>query len=58
MSTAPKPVSEGTGLFIGACAVVIIWFWAAQRGGYIPKDAFQIIAVITVVLTVATWYMW
>lgn len=37
----PAPVSAGTGLFIGACAVAIIWAWAAQKGGYIKKDDFQ-----------------
>ena len=38
---APPPVSNGTGLFIGAAAVVIIWFYAFSRGGYVSKDSFQ-----------------
>lgn len=38
---APPPVSNGTGLFIGAAAVVIIWFYAFSRGGYVTKDNFQ-----------------
>jgi len=38
---APVAVGNGTLLYIGAAVVVIIWFWAFSRGGYISKDAFQ-----------------
>ena len=41
MMMAPSPVSNGTGLFIGAAAVVIIWFYSFSRGGYVSKDNFQ-----------------
>ena len=38
---APLPVTQGTGLYIGASFVVIIWFYAFYRGGYVSKDSFQ-----------------
>jgi hypothetical protein len=37
---APQPVSNGTALFIGAISVVIIWFGAFSKAGYISKDSF------------------
>jgi hypothetical protein len=37
----PKPVGEGTGVFIAFTVLCIVWFWAASRGGYISKDSFQ-----------------
>ena len=54
----PAPVNEGTGVFIGFFAMVIIFFWAMQTIGRISKDSFQIIAVITSTLGVATWLLW
>lgn len=38
---APKPISDGTGLYIGSVLLVIIWAWALSRGGYVTKDGFQ-----------------
>ena len=38
---APAPVSNATGLYIGAVLLVIIWAWAFSRGGIITKDGFQ-----------------
>jgi hypothetical protein len=38
---APTPVSEATGLYIGATLLVIIWAWALSRGGQITNDSFQ-----------------
>lgn len=40
-NAAPAPVGNGTALYVGAAVVVIIWFWAFSRGGYISKDSFQ-----------------
>lgn len=38
---APQPVNTGTGLFIAAAAVVIIWAWALSKGGYLSRDSLQ-----------------
>lgn len=35
-----SPISDGTGIFIAAVAMVIIWSWALARGHYVPKDCF------------------
>ena len=35
------PVIEGTGFFIGATLLVIIWAFAFWKGGYVTKDGFE-----------------
>jgi len=42
---APVPVSQGTALYIGAAFVIIIWFYAFHRGGYVSKDSFQYVSI-------------
>lgn len=37
------PVASGTALYFAAVCMVLIWAWAAQRGGYIKFDDFQYI---------------
>ncbi len=41
MVSAPVEVSNGTGLYIAAVVMVIIWAWAFQRSGRLSKDDFQ-----------------
>jgi hypothetical protein len=36
-----SPVGSGTGLFIGAVCLAIIWYWALSNGNYISKDNFK-----------------
>lgn len=40
---SPNAVSNGTGIFIGTFAVIILWAWALSRGerSIISKDSFQ-----------------
>lgn len=54
----PKPVSNGTGLFIGTFGVIILWMYVLSLSGCISKDMFYISAVIFVTLGVSTWLLW
>jgi len=54
----PAPVTSGTFVFITIAAVVIGSFYLSSKKGMITNDSFQVIAVVTTTLAIATWMMW
>ena len=44
--------------YIATACVVNAVFYLCQKGGFITKDSFQVVTVVTTILTVGTYMLW
>ena len=52
------PVLTGPFIFAFIAAAIIGGFFFASKTGRVSRDAFEIVSVVTITMTIGMWLMW